>query len=148
MVPETGLGSHQEPLLCRALNWTSRAGDATILSLMRRKFLVSSIALTSLASCVELPPERIVLLPQAENVELLSETPNLDVYESYGLVSSEASGKGSGEATVNARNGLRNKAAALRATFVSIEEASATGAWDFSGRTVVTLKGHVYRPKD
>jgi hypothetical protein len=115
---------------------------------MRRRYLLSGFALTSLASCVELPPDRVPLLPQAETVELLAEIPNLDVYESYGFVSSEASGHGSSEATVNARNGLRNKAAALRATFVSIDEASATSAWDFSGKTVVTLKGHVYRPKE
>lgn len=115
---------------------------------MRQKLLLSVLALTTLASCVELPPDRVPLSSQAESVELLSDIPNTDIYESYGFVTSEAIGKGSGEATTNARNGLRNKAAALRATFVSIDEASATTAWDFSGRTVVTLKGHVYRPKD
>ncbi len=118
---------------------------------MRRKILsasASAMALTSLSACIELPPEKVPLLPLGETVELLAELPNADVYESYGMVTSQASGQGSGEAMVAARNGLRNKAAALRATFVSVDEANATGAWDFSGKTVVTLKGHVYRPKE
>src|SRR4051812_26628714 len=105
---------------------------------MWRKTFALGFVLTWSSACVELPPDHVPLLPQGESVELLAEIPNTDTYEAYGLVVSEASGHGSGEATAAARNGLRNKAAALRATFVSIDEASATGAWDLSGKTVVT----------
>lgn len=115
---------------------------------MRRTIQASGIALAALTACVELPPDHIVLLPQAENVEVISEKPNLDVYEQYGTVSGEASGLGATEATVNARNALRNKAAALRATFVGVDDTSVALAWDFSGKTVVTMKGHVYRIKE
>ena len=46
------------------------------------------------------------------------------------------------------QNDLRNHAAAVGAHFVRIDEADSSLAWDLSGRTIVALRGRVFKTKD
>jgi hypothetical protein len=114
---------------------------------MRSRLLLLALAFSS-AGCWDLPPGNVPLNPDAENVEILSETPNLDVYESFGELTVDAIGNGNKDAQMSARHLLRNRAAQMHARFVSVDDASASIAWDFSGRTVVTLRGRVFRVKE
>jgi hypothetical protein len=100
------------------------------------------------AGCWDLPPGNVPLNADAENVEILSEAPNLDIYESFGEITVDAIGKGNLEAQASAKHLLRNRAAEKHARFVSIDDASTSFAWDFSGRTVVTIRGRLFRIKE
>jgi hypothetical protein len=110
-----------------------------------RPTLVLAVGLTG---CWDLPPSSAPLTAEAEDVEILTETPNLDIYESFGDVTADAIGKGSEEAASIARHILRNRAAAMHARFVSVDDAIASFAWDFSGRTIITLRGRAFRVKE
>jgi hypothetical protein len=103
--------------------------------------------LAGLAACTDTLPQKIALRPDAGNVEILSEPPNREVYEAVGEVSAQVIGHEVGEAMRSAFNQLRNQASAKGATFVGVEEVTSRAAWDFSGRTIVTLVGTAYRPK-
>jgi hypothetical protein len=105
------------------------------------------LSLACLAGCIDLP-EKVVLKPEAEKVELLTETPNENLYEPFGSVRGEAIGHTSQGTAIEARNDLRNHAAAIGARFVTIDSVDASLAWDLSGRTVVVMRGKVYRLKD
>src|SRR5262245_54043134 len=74
--------------------------------------------------CIGYLPETVALVPGAANVEVVSDPPNIEVYEPAGEVSAQVVGRETGEALRQAANELRNQAAARGATFVSIEEVS------------------------
>jgi hypothetical protein len=112
-----------------------------------RQPLLALIGLGAIG-CWDLPPGNVPLTPEADNVEILTEAPNLDVYESFGEVTVDSIGSDNKDAQVSARHALRNRAAQLKARFVSIDDASASFAWDFSGRTIVTIRGRVFRMKE
>jgi hypothetical protein len=101
----------------------------------------------ALSACLESAPDRVVLTPGGEKVEIVGEAPNPDVYKPVGEVRGEAIGT-STDAQQYARRMLRNEAAAKGATFVAVEDVTARVARDLSGRTVVTIVGQAYRPKD
>jgi hypothetical protein len=103
--------------------------------------------LACLPACADTLPQKIALRAEAGNVEILSEPPNREVYEAVGEVSAQVIGHEVGDAMRNAFNQLRNQASAKGATFVGIEDITSRAAWDFSGRTIVTLVGTAYRPK-
>jgi hypothetical protein len=105
------------------------------------------LGLAGLSACTDTLPQKIALRPDAGNVEILSEPPNREVYEAVGEVSAQVIGHEVGDAMRSAFNQLRNQASAKGATFVGIEEVTSRAAWDFSGRTIVTLVGTAYRPK-
>jgi hypothetical protein len=114
------------------------------------RLIVIALAATAsgLVGCLDLPPANVPLDHAGESVEILTDSPNLDLYESYGEISVDAIGMGTREAQVTARHLLRNRAGVLHARFVSVDVASASFAWDFSGRTVVTMRGRVFRVKE
>ena len=113
-----------------------------------RSRLALLLALAGTGGCKDtLLPEKIVLRPEAANVEIISEPPNVDVYEPAGEVRAQIIGRENAAALREAFNMLRNQAAAKGATFVAVDEVSSRAAWDFSGRTIVTLIGTAYRPK-
>src|SRR5262249_23170697 len=113
------------------------------------RFPVVGAALSmGLAGCLDLPPANVPLSAGGENVEIVTESPNLDLYEAYGEITVDALGRGSGDAQRSARHLLRNRAALKHARFVSVDDASASIAWDFSGRTVVTIRGRMFRVKE
>jgi hypothetical protein len=105
------------------------------------------VALFGAAGCADTVPDKAVLHPEAANVEIISEPPNREVYEQAGEVTAQIIGRDNAASLREAFNQLRNQAAAKGATFVAVEEVSSRAAWDFSGRTIVTLIGTAYRPK-
>ena len=118
---------------------------------MRVRQLVPSFFLGLLfattGGCIDQFPEKVNLKPEAATVEVVTDPPNPDVYEPVGEVASQTMGREVGEAFRQAFNELRNSAAAKGASFVAVEEVQSRAAWDFSGRTVVTLVGTAYRPR-
>jgi hypothetical protein len=104
-------------------------------------------ALVALGGCTISLPEKIVLMPGADNVEVINEPPNREIYEPAGDVTAQVIGHETQDALRQALNQLRNEAAAKGATFIAVEEVSSRAAWDFSGRTIVTLVGTAYRTK-
>lgn len=97
--------------------------------------------------CADTLPDKALLHPEAANVEIISEPPNREVYEPAGEVSARIIGRDNAASLREAFNMLRNQAAAKGATFVAVEEVSSAAAWDFSGRTIVTLIGTAYKTK-
>jgi hypothetical protein len=114
---------------------------------MRLSSVVAVLAVVC-AACWEMPPINVPLSSAGERVEVVAEAPNEDVYEPFQEISVQALGATPREAADTARHMLRNRAGELGGGFVSIEDSSASTAWDFSGRTVVTMKGHAYRVKE
>lgn len=104
-------------------------------------------ALAGAPGCADTLPEKIVLSPGADNVEVINEPPNTEVYEPAGEVTAQVVGHETQDALRQALNMLRNKAAAKGATFIAVDDVTSRAAWDFSGRTIVTLVGTAYRTK-
>ncbi len=100
-----------------------------------------------MGGCVEALPEKIALKAEAADVEVIHETPNLDVYESAGDVSATVIGREVDQAFKQAFNSLRNQAAAKGATFVAVNDVSARSSWDMSGRMIVSIVATAYKPK-
>jgi hypothetical protein len=124
--------------------WPS-GGDDRLMG--ARSLLILMVALFAAAGCADTLPDKAVLRPEAANVEIISEPPNREVYEPAGEVSAQIIGRDNAASLREAFNMLRNQAAAKGATFVAVEEVSSRAAWDFSGRTIVTLVGTAYRTK-
>lgn len=101
----------------------------------------------SLTGCAELLPEEIPLAPGADQVEVISDPPNSDVYEPVGGVSARVAALEVSEAVRQARNELRNQAAKKGATFVSIDDVTSHASWDMRGRTIVDMTGTAFRQK-
>lgn len=120
------------------------------MTLLRRAWLwpIAAFLVASSLGCGEqLPTKSPPLSPEAQNVEIISDVPNTEVYEPAGEVSAKIIGHDNSVSLREAYNMLRNQAAARGATFVAVDEVSSTAAWDLSGRTVVTLVGTAYRTK-
>ena len=133
-------------------NFTSGRAGVTIPRMgARSRFVLHALfslaVLSGVAGCIDTLPEKIVLTRGADNVEVINEPPNTEVYESAGEVTAQVVGHETQDALRQAMNQLRNKAAAKGATFVAVEDVTSRAAWDFSGRTVVTLVGTAYRTK-
>ncbi len=105
------------------------------------------VGMSLAAACGPGLPEIVVLRPEATEVEVTSEAPNPDAYESVGEVTAEVIGTDASTAVQQAQNELRNQAAAKGATFVSVNLRSTRSAGDMSGRTIVALVGTAYRSK-
>ena len=108
--------------------------------------LLTFLAATA-AGCSIALPEKIALNPEAANVEVINEPPNKEIYEPAGEVTAQVISRETQEALKQAMNQLRNQAAAKKATFVAVDDVTSRAAWDFSGRTVVTMVGTAYRTK-
>ena len=113
---------------------------------MRLRTLLFALA-TPVAGCWDLPPGNVPLTPGGEEVEVLLDDPSPDVYEPYADISVQAIGLSNQEATRSARRALRNRGAELHARFVSVDDITASLAWDLSGRTIVTVRGRAFREK-
>jgi hypothetical protein len=99
---------------------------------------------TSLSACAG--SEEIPLSPSATRIEIITSEPDRGQYEYAGDVTGSAKGSLE-EATQNARNDLRNRAARLRATVVKLDTSTAANAMDWTGRNQVVLMGRAFRPK-
>lgn len=103
------------------------------------------LALT--AGCAETFPDVVPLTAGADDVEVISDPPNEDVYEAVGGVSARVSGIETTIAVREAKNALRNQAAKRGATFVSIDDVSSRPSFDLRGKTIVSISGTAYRAK-
>lgn len=114
---------------------------------MHRFFWAAPGIALALSACIEGAPSKVELTPAGEKVEVVGEPPNPDIYKAVGEVRGEAIGT-STEAQQYARRALRNEAAQRGANFVAVEEVTARVARDMSGRTVVSIIGQAYKPKE
>jgi hypothetical protein len=105
------------------------------------------LALPLAFACAEALPEHIDLTPQAETVEFAMEPPSPDAYKLLGKVVGVAAGKDVDAAQEAAKNDLRNKAAALGASLVTIDE-NLGEPMPLADKTRVKLVGRAYKSVD
>lgn len=98
-------------------------------------------------ACAENFPAEVPLAPGADQVEVISDVPNPEIYEPSGSVTARIAATEVSVAVREAKNELRNQASKRGATFVSIDEISSRPSWDLRGRTVVSMTGTAYRVK-
>jgi Domain of unknown function (DUF4156) len=108
---------------------------------------LSFLLLSLLMGCAEQLPEHVVLQPGAENVEIAVEPPSSNSYQLVGKVIGEAAANDLDSAQAAAKNDLRNKAAALGATLVTIDENTGQ-PMPLQDRTRVKLVGRAYKSVD
>ena len=100
-----------------------------------------------LFACAGQLPEKVELEPQAENVEFAFETPSPTGYKFIGQVTGVAVSGDLETAQISARNDLRNKAAAMGAVLVTIDEDTGKAVL-LANATKVKLVGRAYKPVD
>ena len=98
-------------------------------------------------ACTETLPERIELAPGAEKVEFAMEPPSAYAYQLLGEVVGTAASSDVEVAQVAAKNDLRNKAAALGATLVTIDR-DLGEPMPLADKTKVKLVGRAYKSVD
>jgi hypothetical protein len=111
---------------------------------MKRFAFLASLLLYG---CVQGIPDHVELMPEAENVEFAYEAPGPDAYREVGKVTGTAQGKDTEETTAAAKNDLRNKAAALGATLVTIDQNQGE-AVPLTNEVKVKLVGRAFKPVD
>ncbi len=89
---------------------------------MRRLSVLTYLTLPMILSCGEALPEHVELSPAAQDVEFALETPSRNAYKMVGEVTGQAAANDPDAAEYAARNDLRNKAAALGASLVTIDD--------------------------
>jgi len=98
-------------------------------------------------ACAPAVQEDVKLTPEATSVEFAMDTPSPNSYAMVGKISSDAAGKEMDDAIAAAKNDLRNKAAAMGATLVIVDETNPDK--DFvRDRRIVHLKGRAFKVKD
>jgi len=107
----------------------------------------TALAFLVLAACAGGIPDHVELTPQAENVELAYEPPGATGYQEIGKVTGVAQGTDTDATTEAAKNDLRNKAAALGATLVTIDQNVGKGV-PLTNQVRVELTGRAYKPVD
>ena len=98
------------------------------------------------SGCEEGVPQVVVLSSSGEQVELVSEPPNEEVYAEIGEVIGRARAVEKYDAFNLARNSLRNQTAEKGGTIVRIDNVDARLAWEV-GETVVVVTGTAYKTK-
>jgi hypothetical protein len=106
-----------------------------------------AVLFTGLLACAGQLPEKVDLLPQGENVEVAYETPSPNSYRFLGEVTGIDSSNDLEEAQESAKNDLRNKAAALGAVLVTIDQNTGEAVL-LLNKTKVKLVGRAYKPVD
>ena len=106
-------------------------------------FLSGTVAI----GCAEQFPEHVILQAGAENVEIVVEPPSANSYQLVGKVTGEAAANDLDSAQAAAKNDLRNKAAALGASLVTIDESTGKPL-PLQDKTRVTLVGRAYKSID
>ncbi len=112
-----------------------------------RPVFVFVLAASSLWGCAEQIPDHVELLPQAETVEFATEPPSANTFKLVGEVHGEAAARDVDTAQQAARNDLRNKAAALGASLVTIDEDVGESLL-LQEKTKVKLVGRAYKSVD
>jgi hypothetical protein len=96
------------------------------------------------ASCQSQLPDHVVLQPGAETVEIAMEPPSTSTFALVGQVTGSAAANDASIAQQAAKNDLRNKAAALGASLVTIDEDTGE-AIPLQDKTKVKLVGRAYK---
>lgn len=109
--------------------------------------ILALFAFPLLIACAGQIPHSVELQPQAENVEFAYEPPSSDAYKEIGHVTGQALGKDPDATLEQAKNDLRNKAAALGAALVTIDD-NEGALVPLTEETKVTLSGRAYKPAD
>jgi uncharacterized protein DUF4156 len=100
-----------------------------------------------LIACAEGIPDHVDLLPQGEEVEFALEPPSPGAYKLLGEVSGLAAANDPDVAQQAAKNDLRNKAAALGATLVTID-VNLGEPMPLQDKTKVKVVGRAYKSVD
>ena len=95
-------------------------------------------------ACADALPAHVDLVPAGANVEIAVEPPSRDGYFLVGTVTGLAAANDLDTAIQAARNDLRNKAAALGAVLVTIDE-NVGEAMPLQDKTRVKLVGRAYK---
>jgi hypothetical protein len=106
---------------------------------------LAALAFLTLSACAGGIPDHVELTPQAENVEFAYEPPSPTGYQEVGKVTGIAQGTDTEATTEAAKNDLRNKAAALGATVVTIDQNQGE-AVPLTNTLKVKLVGRAYKP--
>ncbi len=114
---------------------------------MKRFIPLALLFASALASACAALPDHVELTPQAENVEFAYEPPGAGAYQEVGKVTGMAQGTDTEATTEAAKNDLRNKAAALGATVVTIDQNQGE-AVPLTNTLRVKLVGRAYKPVD
>ncbi|MGH7438992.1 MAG: DUF4156 domain-containing protein [Polyangiaceae bacterium] len=94
--------------------------------------------------CASDLPDKVALQPSAENVEIAAEPPSPNDYKLVGTVTGAAAANDPQAAEVAAKNDLRNKAAALGASLVTVDEDTGEGI-PLQDKTEVKVRGRAYK---
>jgi hypothetical protein len=100
-----------------------------------------------LGACAAQLPEKVDLATPAESVEFAYEAPSPAAYQFVGQVIGVGVSKDADAAQESAKNDLRNKAAALGAVLVTIDENTGEAVL-LLDKTRVKLIGRAYKPVD
>jgi hypothetical protein len=111
---------------------------------MRR---VAIVLLPLVLSCAEQLPDHVLLQPAAEGVDFAMEPPSSAAFIMVGKVTGVAAANDAEAAQEAARNDLRNKAAALGASLVTIDENTGEQVL-LQDKTKVKLVGRAYKAID
>jgi hypothetical protein len=102
------------------------------------------LVLCSTLACGGGLPEHVALQPGAETVEIAMEPPSPSTFALVGQVTGSAAANDEQIAQQSAKNDLRNKAAAMGATLVTIDEDTGE-AIPLQDKTKVKLVGRAYK---
>jgi hypothetical protein len=100
-----------------------------------------------LLGCAGGIPDHVELQPQAETVEFALEPPSSGAYKLVGEVSGQAAANDPEVAQQAAKNDLRNKAAALGATLVTVD-VNLGEPMPLQDKTKVKVVGRAYKSVD
>jgi hypothetical protein len=119
---------------------------ACFLHILRLPSILFALSV-SVAACAEQIPDHVDLQPQGESVEIAADSPSLTAYKLLGTVKGQAAARDLDTATTAARNDLRNKAAALGATLVTVDE-DIGQPMGLEGKTRVVMTGRAFKALD
>src|SRR5437879_12572128 len=85
------------------------------------KYSALFVFFVSFFACAEQIPDHVELVPQAEGVEFALEPPSSQTFKLVGQVAGQAAANDLETAQQAAKNDLRNKAAAIGASLVTID---------------------------
>jgi hypothetical protein len=111
---------------------------------MKRLLLLSFPVLMACASQI---PDHVELQPGAADVEIIHDKPSPNAYKEVGEVTGVAAGTDDDAAQAAAENDLRNKAAALGASLVVVEQ-NLGKAVLLSDKKEIKLVGRAYKSVD
>jgi hypothetical protein len=108
-----------------------------------RGIIILTLSLAGV-SCAHALPEKVALQPGAEAVEIAMEPPSPNNFKMVGQVEGLAAGSDTEAAERAAKNDLRNKAAALGASLVTIDEDTCE-AIPLDDKSRVKVVGRAYK---